>query len=237
MTKWLDYNLWELLKAQFWKYKYYYTGAFASLFATHWVQAELPFLAKDLADMVEMGKSHIKVSTFVWFALAIIIFRTVSRLLFFFPARLLQKDLRVELIARIEKTLPFRYQTKSDGQIYQILNTDMEHLRTLIGFALLHLGSFIIALSIFLPKLSSFNSYLLISLCPLFVAVIIFSFLILRNQVFYRQSQDLQGDIQNIIMETYLAKKTIQNFHTERSFINWFNNISKKNSPIFTRPV
>ena len=228
VTNWLDNNLWGLLRAQFWEYKYYYLGAFCSLFATHWVQAELPFLAKDLADMVTMGKSHIKVSTFIWFALAIITFRTISRLLFFYPARVLQKNLRVELMARLENAIPFRYQNKSNGQIYQTLDTDMDHLRTLIGFALLHLGSMIIALSIFLPKLNSFNSHLLISLTPLLVAFILFSFLIIRNQTFYRKSQDLQGDIQNLIMETYIAKKTIKNFHAEKTFIDWFQKISLK---------
>ena len=99
---------------EFW---YYYTGATTCLFFLHDFQSEIPLMAKQLGDMVSEGSlEKVSISDFILLALGILIFRTLSRLLFFYPARIQQKNLRIELITRIEEANPQTYKDSNDGQ-------------------------------------------------------------------------------------------------------------------------
>ncbi len=222
----LQYSLKQLLFHQFIDFFPYYLGAFACLYMTHWIQSHLPFLAKELADIVETGVD--KINTWQFFALAvgIIVFRTSSRLLFFYPARVLQKDLRVELLEKLEGATPLRYRKYSDGQLFQVLQMDMEQLRALIGFALLQVGNIIVALIVLIPKMVAFNSEMIYTLIPMVISFIIFTIIVSRNKNMFKKGQDQQGEVQNVIIETYAGKKTIKNYHSEEDFIEWFKTFS-----------
>ena len=132
----LGQPLLSLLLKQFFEFWYYYLGAFVCLFLTHYIQSELPFIAKELADKISEGMDY-PVTKLFYLAIGIVIFRTSSRLLFFYPARVLQKLLRVEVIKRLEESSPYRYMKHSKGQIFQVVGGDLEEVRALIGFALL----------------------------------------------------------------------------------------------------
>ncbi len=228
MNKRLHRSLSGVLYHQFLEFWPYYIGALGCLYGTHWIQSHLPFLAKELADIVSEGAETIETWKFFALALGIIIFRTSSRLLFFFPARVLQKNLRVEILEKLEAVSPTRYRHHSDGQLFQVLQMDMEQLRALIGFALLQVGNILVAMIVLIPKIISFNENLLIALSPLLIAFILFTTIVSRNRVYYRKAQDLQGEVQNVIIETYAGKKTIKNYHAEESFIKWFRDYSWK---------
>lgn len=234
MKKRLDRNLFSLIVHQFAKYWYFYLGAGVCLYATHTIQSKLPFWARELADLVSSGQ-EIEVGKFFWLAIGIIIFRTGSRLLFFYPARVMQKDLRVELLQRLEESHPSRYENHNDGQIFQVLQMDMEQIRALIGFALLQVGNVIIALFVLIPKLADFNQALVYALLPLLISFILFSLFVGRNHKLFRKVQDTQGEVQNILIESYAGKKTIKNFHAEESFIDLFKRYSWRELSLFYR--
>ncbi|WP_127714396.1 ABC transporter ATP-binding protein [Halobacteriovorax sp. HLS] len=218
----LDVGLLGLLKNQFIEFLPWYLSAFVALYGTHYIQSELPFLAKQLADFVMSETGKINTIQFVYLSLGIIVFRTSSRLLFFYPARVLQKFLRIEAIRRLESANPIRYKKFSAGQLFQTVGNDLEEVRALVGFALLQVANIIIAMSVLIPKLSKFNSKLLLALLPVFVSFVFFTIIVSRNKKYYRKTQDLQGEVQNFIMESYTGKKTIKNYHSEDSFIKLF---------------
>ena len=222
----LQYTLKQLLFHQFIEFIPYYIGAFGCLYMTHWIQSRLPFLAKELADIVETGVDKINTWEFFVLAAGIIIFRTSSRLLFFYPARVLQKDLRVELLEKLEGATPLRYRQHSDGQLFQVLQMDMEQLRALIGFALLQVGNIIVAMIVLIPKMMAFNSQMIYTLIPMVISFLIFTVIVSQNKNAFKKGQDLQGEVQNVIIETYAGKKTIKNYHSENDFINWFKDFS-----------
>lgn len=217
----LGQPLLTLLLKQFFEFWYYYLGAFVCLFLTHYIQSELPFIAKELADKISEGMDY-PVTKLFYLAIGIVIFRTSSRLLFFYPARVLQKLLRVEVIKRLEESSPYRYMKHSKGQIFQVVGGDLEEVRALIGFALLQVCNIIIAMSVLVPKLMSFNKDVFIALIPMGVAFILFTIIVSSNRRFYRLTQDFQGEVQNFIIESYLGKSTIKNYHSEKSFLELF---------------
>lgn len=223
--------LWQQCK----DYKKYYFFGILALICTHLIQSELPFMAKRIADLIFSQSTDLSAWPFFFCAIGIIIFRTSSRILFFYPARLLQKSLRSELVEKLEANPPDRYKKYSSGQIFQHLSGDIEQMRALIGFVGLQGVNFIIAFLVLIPKMIEFNRDLLIALLPLIFSFAIFSFVVARNRVYFKKTQEAQGEVQNLIMETYVGKKTIRNFHAEESFLSLFKELSLKELYFFYR--
>ncbi|MCO4753224.1 MAG: ABC transporter ATP-binding protein [Bacteriovoracaceae bacterium] len=209
------------------EYWYYYIGALFCLYYLHHFQSVLPGLAKDLGDKVMSDQlKDIELSKFFYLAFAILFFRTFSRLLFFYPARVQQKNLRLEMMQRLEKAMPKTYADFSDGDLFQTLVNDFNRLRGFIGFALLQVGNIIIAAIIFIPKIKEFNEAFLVAFAPLVVCVVLFSILVVVFQPFARKNMDAYAEVQNFVIESYSAKKTIKNFHSENSFYELFRQYS-----------
>ncbi|MBT7669244.1 MAG: ABC transporter ATP-binding protein [Bdellovibrionales bacterium] len=224
----LDRGLLQLVIRQFAEFWYYYLGALVALVVTQYIQSSLPFYAKELVDLVGSANGPIELSKFFWLALGIVFFRTFSRLLFFYPARVLQRELRTEMLLRIESSTPRRYLEYPAGQLYQIVYNDFENIRTLVGFALLQVGNVIVALMVLLPRMFSYHAALILPLSPMFIAVTLFTVIVSRNRYYYRKNQDMQGEVQNFIMESYAGKSTIKNYHAEIPFISLFRSYSQQ---------
>lgn len=215
------------LIAHSFEYWYYYAGALACLYFLHYSQSVIPQMAKDLGDKAVSGNlADVKIHEFLLLAVAILFFRTFSRLLFFYPARIQQRNLRVELMQRLEAAVPKTYQRFSDGEIFQTVVNDLNRIRAFVGFALLQVGNIIIAAFIFIPKIQEFNSSFLVAFTPLLLSVFLFSLLVIFFQPFARKNMDAYAHLQNFLIESYAAKKTIKNFHAERSFFEMFRKYS-----------
>ncbi len=195
----------------------------------HHFSSEIPALAKNLGDLAIAGRlNEINIWDFFLLALYIIFFRTLSRLLFFYPARIQQKNLRMELVNRMENAFPRTYKNYNEGMLFQTLYNDLNRIRGFVGFALLQFGNILIAASIFIPKISSFNSDFLIAFSPLIGCVVVFSSLIYFFQPYVKREMDEYAQVQNFLLESYEAKKTIQNYHAEKDFYKYFNEKSDK---------
>lgn len=191
-------------------------------------------MAKGLGDLLIQNKTEgIELWKFFALAVAIIIFRTLSRLLFFYPARLQQRNLRIELVSRLENALPSKYKELNDGQIFQRLFDDLNRIRGFVGFALLQIGNIIIASLVFVPKINEFKPEFLIAFSPLVISVAIFSAIITFFQPFIKKSYEYMEQVQNFIIESYDAKKTIQNYHSESIFNNKLVNLCRSEMKFF----
>jgi ATP-binding cassette subfamily B protein len=223
MQKRLDRRFLPWLIAHSFEFWYYYIGATASLYALHYYQSEIPRMAKELGDKVALGQiADVSIMDFIYLAIGILIFRTLSRLLFFYPARIQQKNLRLELISTLENANPQTYKSYNDGQLFQTIYNDLNRIRGFVGFALLQVGNIVIASFIFIPKINEFNPDLLIAFSPMLVCIAIFTSVAYFMQPVNAKGMDLAGEVQNFIIESYDAKKTIKNFHSEKSFFNLF---------------
>lgn len=218
----LNNNFKELVISQFKDFKLYYFLGIICLVITHKIQSELPFMAKELADLVSKNINELHPFNFFWLALGIVVFRTSSRILFFYPARLLQRQLRLEIMSKLENVSPARFRHLNSGQLFQYLTGDIEQIRALIGFVGLQGGNFIIAMIVLLPKIIGFNGHLVYALTPMLFSFIIFTYIVSKNKIYFKKTQDMQGEVQNLIMETYSGKRTIKNFHAEESFTQLF---------------
>lgn len=229
MSRRLDRSFFPWLIAHFFEFWYWYLGALVSLYALHRLQTQLPSEVKKLTDVAmtsgELPKAP--VATFLLIALGILVFRTLSRLLFFTPARYQQKFLRTEMLELMEDTPTARYAAWNDGQLYQVIFNDFNSLRGFVGFSLLQVGNVIIAAWVMIPKLNEANPELWPAFIPMGVSVLIFSILTSTFQRYAKLALDAQGQVQNHVIESYAAKATVKNYHRENIFVRRFEELSK----------
>lgn len=196
--------------------------------ALHLLQTQLPAEVKKLTDAAagegEMPSPPVLV--FLGIAVGILVFRTLSRLLFFTPARFQQKLLRTEMLELLEATPPVRYAGWNDGQLYQVLFNDFNNLRGFVGFALLQLGNVVVAAAIMIPRLNQADPGLWKAFLPMGLSVLLFSILTAFFQKYSKRAMDAQGQVQNHVMESYAARATVKNFHREETFIRRFTELS-----------
>lgn len=228
VKEYLEMGIWELSGKQIKHFFFYYISAMLCLVALHLIQSELPYVAKEVAELIEQKKPYPDMWVFALFCAGIIFFRTASRLLFFFPARVMERDMRVFLMEKVENTVPFRYDSIKKGQIFQCIYGDIEQMRAFVGFALLQVGNVVIACSILLPKLASFHPDLVIALLPMLISLVLFTIIVGSLKKLQRKAMDAQAEVQNTIIETYNGKATIKNFHAEKPFIDLFKTNSWK---------
>lgn len=218
----LQGTLLQLLGLQLRDYWPWYLIGTMCLVVTHYIQSFLPQWALDLTSLIGNDEANRPIIKFLLLAIGIIIFRTLSRLLYFNPARYMQKSLRLEMLKKLEKTNPDRYEAYSDGQIFQVLFSDIEQVRAVVGFAVLQVFNALIAFAVIVPKMMSIHQELLWGLIPLLLVMILFSWIVLKIHPLFELAQKYQGDVQNYLMESYDAKQTIKNYHSENSFLELF---------------
>lgn len=226
------FGLWIIHHA--FEFKWFYLGAFVCLYVLQVFQSEIPERIRHLTKILGSGElEQTSVFIFVGLAIGILLFRTSSRLLFFYPARVQQKLLRMELLELLEKVPTTRYEGRSQGQIFQILFDDINNLRAFVGFGLLQIGNLFIAAWVLIPKLNETDSYLWPAFIPLFASVFLFTITSLINQNYFKKMMDKKGEVQQYIIESYEAKQTIKNFHREDSFIKGFVRVSTEELALF----
>ena len=227
-----NFAQWILFHAfEFW---YFYIGAFASLYFLHYFQSEIPALTKKLADLMQNNKmDEFNLSYFLVLALSILVFRTFSRLLFFYPARIQQKNLRIELLGKVERAIPKSYAEFSGGQLFHLLFNDLNRIRAFIGFALLQFGNIIIAGIVFIPKLNEFNPEFLKAFLPMVGCIVFFAIVMVFLYPIGLKQMQKYGDLQNFLLESYQAKHTVKNFKKEKSFIYSFKEACQKELRLF----
>jgi ATP-binding cassette subfamily B multidrug efflux pump len=212
----------------------YFISASLALYFTHVLQSEVPFMAKDLGLKVGEGKvTDINLWPFFLYAVGIVIFRTISRYLFFYPARILQKLMRMQFLKRIEAAHPTRYKSYSNGQLFQLLNNDINEIRVLMGFVLLQLVNLLMVGIVLIPKLVHFRADLLLAFIPLLLSVVAFTLILAYFQPYQKKMLDRQGDVQNALIESYEGKQVIKNYRAEKEFLHSFNSKTQEELAMF----
>lgn len=234
MTKRLQrhFGTWILHHAL--EFKWFYLGAFACLVLLQMLQAEIPQRIRVLTEFMQEGRlGEVSVWIFIGLAAGILLFRTFSRLLFFYPARVQQKLLRMELLSEMEKVPTARYEKQDQGQLYQVLYDDINQLRAFIGFGLLQVSNIIIAAVVLIPKVNQTDSYLWPAFSPLFFSIIIFTVVTFFNERILEKMIKKKTQVQQFIIESYEAKQSIKNFHQEENFIQGFKKLSGEELGLF----
>ena len=199
-----------------------YLGGVICLICLFLVQRHIPFLAKKFISMEALEGKNLPLIQLLGIAASIVVLRTLSRLFFFYPARVQQKDLRLKLLHTLEKSHPENYEDRTSGEIYQIFINDCDYLRGFVGFGFLQFCNFTIALIVFLPSIGQLHPMLLYSLGPIVLIMLALIFIMLKLHSLLKYEMKYQQEAQSLIIESFLGKSTIESFQSEDSFMDKF---------------
>jgi ATP-binding cassette, subfamily B, multidrug efflux pump len=131
----------------------YLAGA-VLLAATLWMTVSIPVYLQQAIDILHSnpdpsGSAFLnRVGWILFFALGIIFTRTGSRLLFFFPGRRVEFDLKNRLLAHLTTLQRGFFLNNPSGAIISRINNDINGVRMMMGFGLLGLGNSVGMLSL-----------------------------------------------------------------------------------------
>lgn len=125
------------------------------IFLTNWLAVSIPgYLGEsiDLLSGVEQAQNqneliHV-IGIVIAFALAMVVTRTVSRILFFNPGRAIERELKDDAFAKLTHMQPAFYQEHESGTLISIVNNDVNGVRALAGIVMLQAFNIVFALSL-----------------------------------------------------------------------------------------
>lgn len=163
------------------RYKWWYLGGFASLVFTVWTSVAIPGYIQATIDLITGSSSNQasalqqNILAIIALALALIFVRSLSRILIFMPARLIERQLKGEMFLKLSSFGKKYYDENSSGSIISRINNDISGIRMITGFGALQLINILLSLSLtpyMMWKLSpSLTLYCIIPMIIIFVVV------------------------------------------------------------------
>jgi len=173
------------------QYRWWYTGGLIFLALTVWISVTIPGFIQKTIDLIADGRAG-NVSDFqrnvliiVGLALMLILVRTLSRILIFFPARLIERKLKGEMFTKLASFGKDYYDQNSTGTIISRVNNDINGVRMITGFGILQIGNILLSLSLTpykMWKLSpALTLYCIIPMIVVFIIVRIGMIVMVKN--------------------------------------------------------
>jgi ATP-binding cassette subfamily B multidrug efflux pump len=162
------------------KYRWWYTGGIIFLILTVWISVTIPGFIQKTIDLISEGRAgneaefHRNVLFIVGLALVLILVRTLSRILIFFPARLIERQLKGDMFQKLASFGKEYYDKNSTGNIISRVNNDINGVRMITGFGILQIGNILLSLSLTPYKMWQLSPMLtLYTVIPIIVVFVI----------------------------------------------------------------
>jgi ATP-binding cassette, subfamily B, multidrug efflux pump len=207
-------------------YLHWYVAGFLFLTLTNWLAVQVPLQLSVAVDALQTDVGAVKRAAYMIaiFGGATIFARTLSRLLFFTPGRLLEHRLRADLLAHLLKLQPRFYSEFQTGDIVSRSSNDMTHLRAMIGFGGLQIINVTLAVILSGQAMWSISPKLTwYTLLPIFLAL---AFVQPGIQKFYSLFKTIQkqlADLSDHIFSTLSGMQTVQGFNAQEAMLGRFN--------------
>ncbi len=204
-----------------------YAVGLAFLAATNWLTVWIPQLQKAVFDELAGGRSadvvHEHALYIAGAALAVIVVRTLSRILFFNPGRAIEFRLRNDMLDRLLGMSPSWFRKASIGDLMARSGDDATFVRALVGFAVIMALNMLLAAGMALYQMFRTDVWLT-SLCLLPAALAI---LLLRTGVAWamslmKETQVALGELSDEVLQAYKGVSVVQAFAVEDAFVRRF---------------
>ncbi|SHJ21157.1 ATP-binding cassette, subfamily B [Tangfeifania diversioriginum] len=173
------------------QYRWWYTGGIIFLILTVWVSVTIPEFIQKSVDLIgtgpDEGRTEFYHNVLLIFALALVLIlvRTFSRILIFFPARLIEKQLKGEMFKKLASFGKDYYDQNPTGNIISRVNNDINGVRMITGFGILQIGNVLLSLSVTPYKMwkmsPALTLYVIVPMLIVFIAVRIGMAIMVKN--------------------------------------------------------
>ncbi len=217
---------------QHWRW---YLAGILALVVTNYITLKIPALAKIIVNMLDQaqpltGAKDIAL-LMVGLGFLLIVVRSLSRVLIFWPGRKIESDTKFALIERLLYLPTMVFARFSLGDLISRLSNDAGQLRVLYAFAFLQLANLIFLAIFTISQMTSVHLGLTIAaLSPLLLMVVISRYFMPKMHFYSRKNQIALGDLTSVVSETFVHPHVIQSNNAEASFLE---RIKIKNQDVF----
>ncbi|MCB9681435.1 MAG: ABC transporter ATP-binding protein [Alphaproteobacteria bacterium] len=205
----------------------WYLGGTAALVATTWLSVTIPMYVAEGVDALAHGgdrsvvlRSAIAVALM---GLVIIAVRTLSRVLYFTPGRLVEAALKRDLFAAMLRHQPAFLRRYETGDLFSRVSSDVNMLRLLAGFGVLQVVNAVLAVGFAGGAMARLSPQLTLYLVvPLAVALVVVQVFIQRMFHLMRRLQIEAAALSSHILASYRGVATVQGFVAEDAFADQF---------------
>lgn len=192
-----------------------YALGVAMLLATNGLNVAIPHMIKEVFDALGAGQDVTQVHTWALLislaATAVIVVRTLSRVLFFNPGRTIEYRLRNDMLSRLLSMSDNYFRRHALGDLVSRATNDATYVRALVGFSVLMLINLAMAAVLSLWQMMETNALLtLYCLVPLVGAVVLLRLGIGRLFAAMRAAQEELGALSEHVLETLSGIAVVQ---------------------------
>ncbi|MBM4344265.1 MAG: ABC transporter ATP-binding protein [Deltaproteobacteria bacterium] len=204
-----------------------YALGLAFLAATNWLTVWIPQLQKAVFDELAGGRSadvvHDRAGSIAWAALAVIVVRTLSRILFFNPGRAIEFRLRNDMLDRLLAMSPAWFRTASIGDLMARSGDDATFVRALVGFAVIMALNMLLAAGMALYQMFRTDAWLTaLCLLPAALAIVLLRTGVAWAMTLMKQTQVALGTLSDEVLQAYKGVAVVQAFAVEQAFLERF---------------
>ncbi len=205
-------------------WRWYLAGTIA-LAITNIITLEIPALSKRVIDGITENRDFSTLSaiavSIIGLGLLQMLIRALSRILIFWPGRVLETDVKNFYFSRFMKLPQIFFENFGMGDLISRLSNDVGQLRVFFAFAVLQVLNLVFLTTFTINKMLSVHWQLtVLCLLPLGLMIIITKVGIPRLHEYSRQNQEATGRLTNRVTEAFGNVHVIQANAANNSFIN-----------------
>ena len=214
----------RLLRDYAWRYRSSYITGAVFLWITNYLAVSIPGQIGHAIDALRAEQPLGRyVAAIAVMGVAVIVVRSLSRVLIFNPGRHLEYNLRRDLFAHLMRLQPSFYATQKRGDIVSRASNDITWVRTLVGFGGLQVVNVTLAVALTGWKMVSLSPRLtLMVLLPIVLCTGLVQWGIRRLFYLARRSQEQLGEISEHVLGSLQGMAAIQGFVAEEAFVERF---------------
>ncbi|MBR57830.1 MAG: hypothetical protein CMH54_07200 [Myxococcales bacterium] len=211
--------IWTFLRRYGKPYRLYYALGFVALFATNAIAILIPRQFEAAVDILHGAAPGVTVSVtepvlnILVLALALVVIRTLSRVLFFNPGRAIERDLRNDIFRWYLGQKMEWYQGRNTGDLITRATHDVLAVRALVGYAFLQAANMVILLSLVLSQMVSISPVVTAyAVLPLAIGMIVLRLAISRLLVLSREALTQLGLMEQQVLEGLKGVRIVRDF-------------------------
>lgn len=211
----------------------WYAVGVLCLAATNWLSVTIPLFLADGIDLLTEGGHQQEVLHLAGMVglmgITVIGVRTVSRLLFFTPGRLVEASVRADLFERLLQHQPAFLARWPTGDLVSRLTSDMNMVRLLAGFTALGLVNTFVAVTMTFTQMVRISPWLAaIVTVPLAVGFVVTLAVVGQLRRIMQEVQEAGADLSDHVLSSYQGVATIHAFGAEPTLLARFDGISDR---------
>jgi ATP-binding cassette subfamily B protein len=219
-------------------YLHWYVAGTLLLLVTNFLAVHIPLLLAVGVDALSAGDRDAVgpvAQEAMLMAVGVLVVRTLSRLMFFTPGRLVEARVKADLMAALVRHQPVFVRRFPPAEVVSRAANDVNQIRLVTGFAALQLVNSLIAVVMVLGQMGRVAPNLAAwVLLPISLGLVATGFSVRRIFVLIRAMQEALAALSDHVLTSFQGISTVQSFTAEPGFLARFD---ERNAAVYDASI